>query len=405
MAVQRRPKSGKPAKGKVRWMVRYRDPSGKEHAKSFSTEKEAKAYDAEQARNLARGSWQSPTTLSTTLDELMAQWVLRPMREGTVQAYELTRKNLGPLAAMPASALKRSDVEAWHSQLVNGRPWMGKNDRGVAPTTAREHVVRLSAVLNGAVDDEILVRNVVKLPRLPAGIQVLRSDIPDMDTVRAVVVALEEGGSIYPSRERVAGQRGKFRPVDRVQDPQPIIADMVRAAVGTGMRLSELCGLRTEDIDFLRREVRVEAQLAPGGKERVPTKTLSSVRTIPIADDLIAVLDRRVVASTNGWIFETARGTPYRAATAGGELRKTVTSLGGGVTFHSFRHLYASRLISAGVSVKQVQKVLGHASASTTLDVYAHFFPGDDELSRSAIAGMVDSCGQIAGKVPVGDVQ
>lgn len=86
------------------------------------------------------------------------------MREGAVQAYELTRKNLGPLAALPASALRSSDVDKWHNQLINGRPWMGKDDTGVAPSTTREHVVRLSAVFNGAVDDEVLLRNVVKLP-------------------------------------------------------------------------------------------------------------------------------------------------------------------------------------------------------------------------------------------------
>lgn len=275
---------------------------------------------------------------------------------------------------------------------------MGKGDTGVAPSTTREHVVRLSAVFNGAVDDEVLLRNVVKLPsRLPAGVEVLKSDTPEMDTIRTVVSTLDSGGEVYASRERVPGHRGKFSPVTRVQEPQSIIADMVRAAIGTGMRLSELCGLWMEDIDFLRKEVRVEAQLAPGRKERVPTRTLSSVRTIPIADDLIAVLKRRVAESTQGWIFETARGTPNRAASAGGELRKSVTHLRAGVTFHSFRHLCASRLISAGVSVKQVQRILGHATASTSLDVYAHFFPGDDDLSRAAIAGMVDSCGQIAG--------
>lgn len=137
----------------------------------------------------------------------------------------------------------------------------------------------------------------------------------------------------------------------------------------------------------------------------MPTKTLSSVRIIPVADDLIAVLDRRVVESTQGWIFETKRGTSYRATSAGGELRKTVPYLDSSVIFHAFRHLYASRLIFAGVSVKQVQRVLEHSSASTTLDVYAHFFPGDDELSRSAIAGMVDSCGQIAGKPLAEDAQ
>lgn len=101
------------------------------------------------------------------------------------------------------------------------------------------------------------------------------------------------------------------------------------------MRLSELCALREEDVDFLHREICVEVQLFPDGKARVPTKTASSVRIIPVADDLLAVNDRRLRDSINGRVFEIKRGTPYRAATAGGELRKTVTHLRSGVTFRS----------------------------------------------------------------------
>ncbi|ANU33762.1 hypothetical protein BBD29_08350 [Corynebacterium glutamicum] len=41
--------------------------------------------------------------------------------------------------------------------------------------------------------------------------------------------------------------------------------------------------------------------------------------------------------------------------------------------------------------MKQVQTLMGHASAATTLDVYSHFFPGDDEVSRQAIFGVVES--------------
>lgn len=58
MTVQRRPKKGSPQeKGqKPKWVVRYLDPSGKEHSKSFNTEKEAKVEDAKQAQALARGA-------------------------------------------------------------------------------------------------------------------------------------------------------------------------------------------------------------------------------------------------------------------------------------------------------------------------------------------------------------
>jgi integrase len=49
------------------------------------------------------------------------------------------------------------------------------------------------------------------------------------------------------------------------------------------------------------------------------------------------------------------------------------------------RHFYASALIRAGLSVKEVQKRLGHESAKTTLDTYAHLWPSDEDRTRSAV--------------------
>ena len=54
-------------------------------------------------------------------------------------------------------------------------------------------------------------------------------------------------------------------------------------------------------------------------------------------------------------------------------------------TAHALRHFYASPLIAGGASVKQVQTVLGHASAVVTLRTYAHLWPGDDDRTRSII--------------------
>ena len=60
----------------------------------------------------------------------------------------------------------------------------------------------------------------------------------------------------------------------------------------------------------------------------------------------------------------------------------------GGVRFHDLRHFYASALISAGCSVKAVQKALGHASATETLETYAHLWPEDEDRTRKAIQGV-----------------
>ncbi|ANU33761.1 hypothetical protein BSP99_08600 [Corynebacterium glutamicum] len=180
---------------------------------------------------------------------------------------------------------------------------MGKDDKGLAASSAREHVVRLSVVMNGAVEDGIILRNVVKLPKQDSTAQVLRSDIPPMESVHKIVEQLNAGGARFHTNLRVKGSRTKWEPGVSTQLPQPVIAAMVGVALGSGMRLSELCALRREDIDFLRREIRVDAQLSPDGKSRVPTKTKSSIRVIPIADDLLELLDYQVSQSVNGWIF------------------------------------------------------------------------------------------------------
>lgn len=54
-------------------------------------------------------------------------------------------------------------------------------------------------------------------------------------------------------------------------------------------------------------------------------------------------------------------------------------------SFHDLRHFFASALIYAGCSVKQVQLALGHTSAKVTLDVYGHLWPGEEDRVRDAI--------------------
>jgi integrase len=54
-------------------------------------------------------------------------------------------------------------------------------------------------------------------------------------------------------------------------------------------------------------------------------------------------------------------------------------------TFHRLRHFYASSLISAGCSIIAVQHALGHAAASTTLDIYGHLMPSDTDRIRIAV--------------------
>jgi integrase len=193
----------------------------------------------------------------------------------------------------------------------------------------------------------------------------------------------------------------------------PAYRDLVATALYTGMRLSELLGLTWDDVDLDRGCVHVRAQLSHAHigslARRVAPKTRAAVRQIPLTPQLSALLrDRRLAAARGAggdWVFSTRKGTPlsqrnvqrsalhYAADAAGLRLD------GARLRFHDLRHTFASHLIiDLGVDVIQVSRMLGHASPSTTLNIYAHLF--DDarhaadvraRMARSAFAGLLET--------------
>ena len=70
------------------------------------------------------------------------------------------------------------------------------------------------------------------------------------------------------------------------------------------------------------------------------------------------------------------------------------------VSFHDLRHFYASALINAGCSVKQVQLAVGRKSAHVTLDVHGHLWPGEEERLRDAIGRSSDQPRTFRGLLP-----
>jgi integrase len=77
--------------------------------------------------------------------------------------------------------------------------------------------------------------------------------------------------------------------------------------------------------------------------------------------------------------------------------RKAVTAAGGPdvsrVTFHGFRHLYASSQLADGVPLPMVSALLGHGSIAVTSRVYAHWLPGQRELAASSAEALAGRLG------------
>ena len=165
----------------------------------------------------------------------------------------------------------------------------------------------------------------------------------------------------------------------------------VIALAGSGLRIGELLGLDVSDVDFLRRTIRVKRQRAQSG-ELAPPKSKSSGRTVPVGQTVIDSLAAYLKAGDrkSGPLFVSALGRPLTYGRWKPLWKTAAETAKVEATAHALRHFYASALIAGGASVKQVQMVLGHASAMVTLRTYAHLWPGDDDRTRSIIDAVFD---------------
>jgi integrase len=173
-------------------------------------------------------------------------------------------------------------------------------------------------------------------------------------------------------------------------------------AITTGMRQSELLGLRWRDVDLHRGYLSVTNTLVKPGRCPVfgPPKTRKSRRRINLTDKAIKALQRlrarqakcRLKAGGGKWaefdlVFTNRCGGPMDGTnlTERG-FRRLLTRAGlPRIRFHDLRHTAATLLLIKGVHPKVVADMLGHSSVAVTLDVYSHVLEG---LQEEAVAAL-----------------
>lgn len=384
MAVQKRTTPT----GKVRWVARYRDKTGREHSKTFDTQREAKAHLADQQTAITRGTWTDPTKEKTTLGALVKEWVTtgsaasRPFRTSLM-------RNLGPLADHPVGTLTPADVRAWVATLQTGRPW--KNNTPLGTSAVASALANVKQVLEQAVDDGLIPKNPARRVTAPAPVtRVTWHDLPTREQIDQLIRYARTGYG-----KRAKGQANTWFKA------HPDLAVMVRVSAATGLRPGEVAGLRWQNVDFATGRVLVMEQATRTGSGTRPLKSGDkSIRTLRVdqetmdALDSLPRVDERVFHSRWG-------GVPMTAEKYAQALRRLCVVTGiEPVTPHAFRHFHATELLSAGVPVKAVQRRLGHASARMTLDVYAHFVPGGDDIAADVIAGALSGAGSVRDSAP-----
>ncbi|OGG50399.1 hypothetical protein A2704_05685 [Candidatus Kaiserbacteria bacterium RIFCSPHIGHO2_01_FULL_54_36b] len=155
-----------------------------------------------------------------------------------------------------------------------------------------------------------------------------------------------------------------------------VIHEMILTALRTGMRQGEIRGLQWSSIDWERRELTVRHSLCDIAKALVPPKS-NRERYIPLDSDVYEALYER--KKSTGYVFLDADGKPFDHKRAGRRLTKIRKSVGldkEKIGWHTFRHTFASRLVTKGVQLNRVQALLGHSSILTTMR-YAHLAPTD----------------------------
>ncbi|WP_375482199.1 tyrosine-type recombinase/integrase [uncultured Jatrophihabitans sp.] len=198
-----------------------------------------------------------------------------------------------------------------------------------------------------------------------------------------------------------------FLTVDQVEDLAVAAADY-RVAIlflaYTGVRFGELSGLRVRRLDLLRRRAEiVEAVAEVCGAAIFSSPKSHQVRSVPIPRFLVDDLAQLTAGKApEDFVFTSLRGgllrlTNFRPTVFDPAVRAARLD---GLTPHSLRHTAASLAITSGADVKVVQQMLGHASATMTLDLYGHLY-GDrlDEVAdrmdalRTARGPAADFCG------------
>ena len=354
-----------------RWRARYRDDAGREHARHFPRKIDAQRWLDEVTASIVTGTYVDPAAGRITFAAWFAEWAPRQVWEsGTATGMRLAAGSV-PFGDVQLRLLRRSHLETWVK---------GMQSAGLAPGTIRTRFGNVRSVLRAGVRDRLLASDPSEGVTLP---RVRRSEaamtLPTPAQVRSLLEAT-------PGRWRA----------------------FVALCAFAGLRLGETAALQVGDIDFLRRALAVSRQVQRAGAGHVEIRPpkYGSERVIYLADELLTTLSAHVADHCPGrdpeqWLFGFGRSTPPHQNTVGYWWRRARARAGcDGMRLHDLRHFYASGLIAAGCDVVAVQRALGHASATVTLDTYSHLWPTAEDRTRAAAATMIatvlqdhDSCG------------
>lgn len=380
------------------YIYQYMDPLGQQHTLYAKTLVELRRKEDEVTRDRLdniRTYVAGRTTLNYAYDRYIAlKYDLKPTTKANYNyMYDhFVRDTIGKRLLKD---IKYSDIKYYYYHLMN--EW------GVKPITVDNVHTVLHPVFQMGVRDGIIRIN----PASGVMTEIKKSRLWDKGTRHALTV----------------DQTTAF--MDYTENHPQFNHWLTLFAVffGTGMRVSEVCGLRWEDVDFEKREISVNHNLVysrwdgDGGKETfhiTTPKTAKGTRIIPMMDEVYEALQAEYahqketgfctaeVDGMKGFIFRNRFEGVLHQGPINKAIKRVYTSYNDEellnaakakrkplliphFSCHHMRHTFCTRLCERETNIKAIQEIMGHADVQTTLNIYAE---ATDEVKHAAIESL-----------------
>ncbi|GAA3488956.1 tyrosine-type recombinase/integrase [Streptomyces cremeus] len=344
-----------------RWQVRYRDPITNQLRpadKTYATKTDAEVTLSQIEADISRGRWTDPDAGKVLFGDYVVTWFKeRKLADLTRERHgSVIRRHIVPtFGPLPLVSITTARVRAWRAALLAG---------GVGEPTVVKAYQILRAVLNTAVDDELIRRNPCRVKGAD------RYDVPE----RPVLTVAE----VYAIADAIA----------------PRFRLLVLLAAFAGLRFGELAALRRRDIDpasgvlVVRRS---QAELQTGRLYDKAPKSAAGVRTVSFPAELwpdaLGHLETFAGPGRDGHVFLGPKGGQLRRSNFRDDwiAARKAAGITGNVHFHDLRHT-GNTLAAPGASPRELMARMGHSTPRAAM-IYQHMVDGRDR----AIADRLDA--------------
>jgi integrase len=377
MAVRKRIWKTRKGETQERWVVDYVDGEGTRRQEHCKSKKAADARHAEVVVDIKAGVHIAPSK-SPTVREAGEAWLEASgdLERGTLLQY---RQHLNLHIVPHLGRIKLAEFSP---------PMLAKFEAdlrrdGCSPSMVRKVRTSLGSILAHAQSHGMVARNIVReLGRLK------RTKRNKADQKRKLEVGVDIPTPAEISAILAHAPTGRWRP-------------LLLVAAFTGLRASELRGLRWSDVDLKRNELHVR-QRADRFNNLDKPKSTASERTIPFGNIVANTLKEWKLACPKGdlgLVFPNGVGKVDELANIinrgliPAQIKAGIVTKDGKAKYtglHALRHFYTSWCINRKVDggrelpPKTVQARLGHSSITLTLDRYGHLFPAADDSEIDA---------------------